>query len=486
MQKITRKRQRPSRLRLVLPALLLMILLSAGAVIWLNGQKPAPPAPQPEAEKDLTMYRMDGSVLSSVTLYRGGEKQLTLIKKDGGLVLEGDEGYALRDTAVADLLALSESCAADDILLDGKDYAPASFGLDPAERSARFRYADGTELTLSVGAALPIENPRYYAAVSGQDRLYSVTPDVRDAVSKTLLSIHPVESPKVKSDLVDRIAVSGDVTFDAVRTDEGWQLTAPFSYPLSDTAMASLLDQLDRLRFAAWIGAADSLPLSEYGLSPAVRTLTLTFPETVVTAPDEEGNSVSFSLPGSDLTFALGNAINDTSYYILHEGQVYSATLLTFSFFTRFSLDRYLQPAPVSILPSHLSGVRFELDGAAVSYDIALSEKVLPNNQLEADEYGNVLFEMRITRDGAAVDPDAFVRWYQSLASIAGTQRTAPAELSPGAEPILSVTLLHENSALSRTVTICPGDAVQDILFVNGVSVYRIDKSWRSRLEEAP
>ena len=490
MQKIERKKDKHLSAKVILLSVLFFAALSALAVVFLNHTGPKEePASAPRSEADLTIYKKDLSLLTSVTLYRKGEEQLTLNYQDGTFSLDGRADFPLRSTSVEYLAETAAGLTADEIILEKAESealsAPA-FGLSPAERSARFRYSDGEEIILSIGALMPIENPRYYAAVSGKDMLFSVTQDIRDSISLTVESLHPVERPQVNHELLDRITISGDASFDAVRTPEGWQMQKPFSYPLSDSAMETLLERLDNLRFATWIDDAGTLNLADYGLSPAVRTMTLTFAETVVTAPDETGQEVSFRLPENEMSFSLGDARNETSFYMLYNDQVYSATYLTFSFLKNFSWDRYLLLNPLSWGANNLSAVSWTREDQSAEYRIRYTEKVLPNNELETDKYGNILYEMFVTRDGAPVDTERFSAWYQSLGQIQGTQRCEAQTFSEDTPVLLSVTVVNEAGTASRTVTICEYSAVQDILFVDGVSLFLIDRSWRDSLTALP
>ena len=487
MQKIRRKKEKQVSARLLILAAVLFILLCTGAVLLLNRPKPRPAA-RPE-EPDLLLYQKDLSSLSSISLYRGETLQMTLLYQNSELTVEGRPDFPLQKNAALNLLSVAESLRADEQVLelppDGT-VSLSAFGLSPAERSARFRYTDGTEITLSVGSLIPIENPRYYAMVTGRDAIYSVTQDIRDSISRTLENIHPIEQPQVSSRFLDRITISGDTDFDAVRTAEGWQMQKPVAYPLSDAAMETLLQKLDSIRFAGWIGEYDQIDPAAYGLAPARRTMTLYFAETVVTAPDQDGSEHSFSLPANEMSISLGDVRSETSFYMLYEGQVYSGTVLSFGFLQNFSWEKYVPDRPVSLAVNHLSGVRCRWDGQEKDFRISYTERVLPNNDLETDEYGNILYDMTVSCGGETVSADAFAAWYLSLNAICGTQRTEPVMMSPDDEPVFSLLLVNQDQSVSRSVAICKGSAVQDILYVDGISLFTIDSGWRGRIGPFP
>ena len=487
MQKIQKKKDRRLSVRLMMISSIVFLLLCAGAILLLNSRKEAE-RPK-KAEQDLVLYQKNPELLSSVTLYRNGEYQLTLLHRDSTLILEDQPDFPLREAAVESLLSLAQSLTADELIAElpaQSALSLAPYGLDPAERTAVFQYNDGSSVTLRVGSLIPIENPRYYALIDGQNALYSVTQDIRDAVSRTAENLHPVVRPQIKSGLLDRITVTGDMDFDAVLTPQGWQMLRPVSYPLSGAAMESLLTQLENIRFAGWIGKADDLSLSGLGLAPARRVLTVTFAETIVTAPDGDGRNVSFPIPSNQLSFSLGNVRNDTSFYLMYEDQVYSGSVLSFSFLQSFSWDKYLLAAPVSLPVQSLSAVVWEENGKKTVFDISCTERVLKNNEFETDENGQILYDLNASADGQPVDADSFVSWYLALSGLRGTQRTEEKKWTAETEPLLTLTLTGEDRRFERKITVCPYSAVQDLLFVDGVSLYLIDSSWRASLPELP
>ena len=487
MEKIQKKKDRRLSARLLIALSVTFILLCAGAILLLNRKK-EPERPKKE-ERNLQLYQKESASLASITLYRNGEYQLTLLYRDNSLYLKDDPDSPLREGAVESLLSLAQSLTADEVIAElpaGQAFSLAPYGLDPAERSAVFRYDDGSAVILRVGSLIPIDNPRYYAMIDGDNTLYSVTQDVRDAVSRTSENLHPVVRPQIKSGLLDRITLSGDTDFDAVLTPAGWQMLRPVCYPLSGAAMDSLLSQIEGIRFAGWIGKADDLPLPDLGLAPARRVITVTFAETVVTAPDEKGENVSFSIPSTQLSFALGNARNDTSFYLMYEDQVYSGSVLSFSFLQSFSWEKYLLSSPVSVPVQSLSRVVWEENGQKTVFDIVFSERVQKNNEFETDENGEILYDMNVSVRGNPVETDRFVSWYLALSALRGTQRTEEKHLTDNTAPLLSLVLTGEGQRFERKIDICPYSAVQDQLFVDGVCLYLIDRSWRSSLPELP
>ena len=492
MQKVTKRtrRARPGKWALILVFSAIVLTVALSALLRSADKKEPQETQKRAAEENLLLYQTDTAQLAEIEILRDGETEIIFEYMNGALVLKGDPSFPINDHIVSSLLETAASLTADAHVMDFEsppsDEELSRFGLSPARRSACFRFHDGSEIVLSTGNLMPIENPRYYAMASTKSALYSVTQDVRDAVSPTMESIHPVSRPQINSDLIDRVQVEGTVTFDARRTDAGWEMLSPYVYPLSDALMDNLMSQLDGIRFANWLGKAENMDLKALGLSPANKTLTLTFAETSVSAPDENGENVTFSLPENRMVFSLGDQKNDTSYYLLYEDEVYSVTVLSFSFLTSFSWEKYLSAVPVSFPTNDLSRIYCRLNGSEAEYLISYSEHVLPNNELETDEYGNLLYDLQVTREGQPVDTEAFLSWYGLLSGMTATRLSDRTSPGPGAEPAFEISLTNARGTVTRNVSILPGDAVEDILYVDGVSLFTIDRAWRDLVTAFP
>ena len=145
-------------------------------------------------------------------------------------------------------------------------------------------------------------------------------------------------------DLIDRVAFSGENAFALERRADGWYLTAPFAYPLSDAAVNSLLGKLEGLRFAQYVSDEADADLAAYGLRPPRRTLTLDIAESVVTGYDEQNQPLAETrLPAYQLTFALGDSENDVIFYCLYRGEVVKATVFSAGFLLTQGYDERYQ-----------------------------------------------------------------------------------------------------------------------------------------------
>ena len=488
MQPIRKKEASVSRCRrsLILFSAALACLAIMAAALLLRVPQAANIADQPAI--DLNIYQRDVTGLTSVTITPAEGEPYTLNYDGETLKLSGDPDFPIRSYIVDELLSLAAGLEADSVITDGAAVSGthlSQYGLSPAVCQASFVYAGGETLTVSIGDALPIENPRYYCAVSGVPRVYSVTEDIKTAVNVRFQQLHTLEQPGIQSDLIDRITIGGDIDFEAVRTADGWQAVRPIVYHIDPSAMDRFLNKLDSLRFSTWIGDADQLELRAYGLDQPQKLLTLEFAPSVLTVPDEEGNEFTFDIPESNLEIALGAPYTDTSFYTLYNGQVQTGTILSFGFLSDFSLNTLLLKNPVSFAANNLSRLTYQADGAEADYQIRLVERVLANNELETDEYGSILYDIAVYRDGEAIDPDTFLTFYQALTQLT-VSALLPDDYQLPDEPDALLTLTNEAGDVTRTVAYYPLDRVQEAVAIDGVALFSMDADWRRLIPALP
>ena len=107
---------------------------------------------------------------------------------------------------------------------------------------------------------------------------------------------------------------------------------------------------------------------------------------------------------------------------------------------------------------------------------------MLPNNALETDENGNVLYDLAVTKNGAPLDSDAFLNAYRQLVELRTLDRLPATYVLPAAEPLLRVTLARE-SGTARQIALYPLDALHRAVAVDGVALYQVEKGWAEDVE---
>ncbi len=422
--------------------------------------------------------------LVSVCIFPRTGEPYTLLYKNETLVLEGDEDYSLRPYFVQSVLSYATQLEAESTVADTIEN-PADYGLETPSVSAAFTYQNGETLTLRIGDLTLSETPQYYASVDGDSRLYTVLEDVYDTVNTPFTSLHPVTNPSIQSDLVDRISLSGDITFTANYHKSGWHLEAPYAYPLDGDKMDSLLESLESIRFSTWVGNAEALNLADYGLDDPRITLTMVFAASVLTVPDEEGAEHTYDIPESKITIAFGNRITDMTFYVLCDDEVMTGTTLTFSFLENFNLDGMLQQNPVSFSSNDLSRVVYDCGNTHAEYEVHLVERVKANNAFETDEYGTILYDVVPYQNGKKVDSTDFLRWYQALSKVSPAGQL-PDDWTPGAAAYASVTITNEDETITRTITFYPYTASYHAVAIDGTALYYVRATWPETLGDLP
>ena len=145
-----------------------------------------------------------------------------------------------------------------------------------------------------------------YCMIGGDPVIYEVLAVHTDVFFHELEYLREFAQPSIRGDLLDRIEVSGDVTFSADYTPSGWIMTAPYRYPLSTLRTDSLLSSIESMAFEACLGTEEEVNLVDYGLDQPTLTVTLTQAKTVITGETQSGEQVSLDVPESRMTLLLG------------------------------------------------------------------------------------------------------------------------------------------------------------------------------------
>ncbi len=448
-----RKDIRPGRLCLLLAALTVAAL---GAVFLLRGQPETPPAPE-SAVKRVTLISRDANELTRIHVTPPSGEAYALIIENGEPTLEGDDDFVLHETRAQSLLTSAAHIEMEEALLDtGEETVDlAAFGLSPARAAVEITYTDGQTVALSLGDAIPHEALQYYCMAGGDDTLYAVSGEVWDAYSQERLFLHDVPLLDIQKDSIEAIAVAGEGAFSLALTTDGWYLETPRRYPADKQAMETLLTRLAGMRLSSFVCDASGAALAQYGLAPAARTLTLT---------------------GADagaLTLAFGNKASDTMVYCLYDGAVYQGTLFSMQFLSSLAPEALAQRSPVNYAVNVMTEFSLDVGSEKTVYSLSLAERVLENNEFETDENGNILYDVIVKKDGAAVDTDAFLNWYAQFAAISGTGALPDGYVLQGA-PLATVTLKSESA--SREVAFYTIDALNVALAVNGEAYYYAQK----------
>ena len=503
MQPVRKKRKqengKPKALLIVLAALL---AVAASLYFLLRPSVPAGMGETDGKTASLTLLNYDENLIERVTVHPSRTEPYTLVSADDGFRLENDPDYPLREQTVQILLHYAVHLTADeqvaeaDVSAHTKQPDMSEYGLQPGVCSVDVKLTTGEEYSIALGNATPMDEVRYSAAVSGNRSVYTVTSDVMDALNVPFYMLHPVKYLSIDAELIDRVTCregGEEPYFTAERTDMGWLLTAPFRYPLSAEKVESLLSSLENLRFSTWVGKDTPLNRHRYGFEKPSLELSLDFAPSVLTVPDEEGNEQTYDLPASNITIMKGSKYSDTASYYLYNGEIMTGTVVTFSAVNKLRWQDCISATPFIFGQNNLSEAVITVDGTETRYEIKYVERVLPNNQFETDEYGNIVYEMRVRKNGQPADAYTFSEYYAKLTALGETallyKTESPEYLWTPIDtdvPLVSIRLTAENKTDAVTISLYSGPVGRDYLTVDGVSVFSVPRNWVSAIQECP
>ncbi|MBR3015580.1 MAG: DUF4340 domain-containing protein [Clostridia bacterium] len=406
----------------------------------------------------------------------------TLIQGKNGFVLEGRETEKLRESIMEEISLSLGQVPAEAVVLPelnpSQGLTLAAFGLDPAKARVEITYQDGEKKELLLGDTAPNqETPQRYCMLTGDPRLYTVIESDAEVFFHEMEYLLDFAQPSLDSSLLDRIEVTGNVAWTADYTPSGWQMTVPFSYPLSIQRMEAILSRIGYMGFEAYLGDEQEVNLADYGLDAPEITVRLTQAATVISGETEDGEQVSFPVAKREYLLQLGNDTETSGVYLAWEGKVYKASSFLLGFWKNLNPRDLVLTAPVNFQVNNLDEVRLDAPGISKAYEVRMVESITENNQIATDEYGQTLYDLAARRTGENEDMDAkeFADWYTQLATLSG-DGNLPGGYTLSGESRGTIALT--NSHLTRTIDFYPFDALHDALAVDGTALFYVRKDW--------
>lgn len=476
MEKVTKKKPRKGLKKRTWALLLLLIAALAGGGAYYFSRPQVPPLPETE-EKRALLDRPEEEI-AALTVRPSAGESYTLRRQDGAFHMEGDADMPLRENTLRDMLNVCADLKAEETILDTAQTPAnlADFHLDPPEILVTVAYQDGEAAMLLLGAQTPDEIPHRYCMLSGDTVIYSVLSVDGDVFSHERAYSRAFSQPELRSDLIDRVTVTGSVTFDMRFTPSGWIMESPYRYPLNPLRTDGLLNQIESMGFEACLGMEDELKAEDYGLAEPEVAVSLTQAATVVTGETEDGQQVSIPVPETVYTLYLGSETGKSGVYALWNGAVYKASNFVMGFWKELRPDAMLLLKPVNFLVNDLLRVEFSADGKEKGYTVEMVESVAPNNRIETDEYGQVLYDAAVRRaeTGESMDAEAFLTWYQELSQLSPAG-TLPEGYVPQGDARARIFL--QSNSIARELLFYPYDALHAAMTVDGVCRYYVENS---------
>ena len=466
--------------------LLLWLLLTAAVLAAAAHFLRAPQVPKlPETAKKQELLSRAEEDIASVRFDFAGGASYTLIRTGEGIRLLGRESIPLRSDVTDKMLAALSPLAAEEQVLDTllEPIEKADFLLEPPQLRLTVQYRDGEEKQIDLGAEAADETPQRYCMAAGDSMLYTVLSGEVEMLFHEADYLRDFDQIRVRGDLLDRIDVTGSVDFSIRYTPSGWQMERPFAYPLSALRTDSLLSRMESMGFEACLGSEDEIDLDSLGLANPELTVTWQQAKTVVTGETEDGQTVQFQVPEETHTLLLGHENGQSGVYVWWDHSVFKASNFLFGFWKNLDYRQMLLRQPVNLMINDLNRFILTANGASAVYDVSMVESITDNNQIAKDEYGQVLYDAEIRRDGEKTDPASFLSWYEQWAALAPAGEV-PDGYRTGGEAAVQVTL--ENDALRRTVAFYPYDALHSAMTVDGVCLYYVENTALNALLSPP
>lgn len=482
MEKVPHKKRRRFKKSFPLLMLLLAVALCLGGLSLLRSSA----APEPQAAEKIYLLNRPKKEIASLAIISKEYGTYPLARgEDEEMKLPGREDHPLRQDVVEDFLNAAAQMESTEVVYESREGLDLKdFGLtEPALRLV-VTYSDGEKKEVRVGNTVTDEeNTLYYCTVSGDDRLFVMLQSQCDIFFHDEAYLLDFRQPKLDASLLDGIEVSGDMALSLSYTPVGWLMEAPFVYPAEPQKTEALLSRIEGMAFEAYLGDEKETDLEQYGLDQPALTVTLRQAPTVIFGETEDGEQVSFDWPAVEYHLLLGDETGKSGVYVLWNGGVYRASNFLLGFWKEIEIESLLCRKPIHFLVNQLTGLTLDSENGKRQFNLEMVESLDPSGQIETDEYGQTLYDAQITENGQRLDASAFLSWYTELAALSPAGRL-PEGYQPQGEAALTLTLETESQV--RVLSFIPYDALHDALFVNGVSLFYVDRAFREKALSGP
>lgn len=461
-------------------ALCVCLALAAAFVLLLPRIKalfPAARYPTPTREQlSQTLSEGDPAAIATIRIQHAAGDGYTLECKDGVPYLRRDGALLDLNDAVSEQLMemASRVVVADQVTPDAeevREHLP-DMGLSPAQTVVTVTWADGGQTAMEIGQKVP-DTAYVYFRWSEAAGVYMCDAGVGELFAMTENRLLPVRQPSLARALVDSVKLTnGNGAMEislAVRADgtEAGTLLSPFVYPLDGDSVSALLDCLDNLRLGTAEGPLTEENRARYGFDSPLCVADIRQRAGEYADVDASGQLTLLTAEEQSLRFTFGRAEGTYFYTCLYEGDVYLVSRFLAETLVQGGASKWITRRPAD-MGAELSALTV-FEGERVLAVLAdRRERVLPNNQLETDEQGNVLYDTAITLNGQPMTQEALDALTARLNALT-VSGDVPEGWTPGdAAPRWRMTL-KDRAGNVRVIAAYALDAFSDALAVDGV-----------------
>ena len=427
------------------------------------------------------LYLGDSSQLESIAVSQTDGDSYTLRMQDGHLVLERDDQWL----TVSDYQEESMLKAVTQLIMPGvvaeeeaevADHL-ADMGLDTPRATALVRYQDGTEMTLELGGDVPTTSYAYFRW-SGDDGVYMCDSGLTDALLTTATRLLPVEQPPLSKDLIDQITLSrpdGDTAVLLSNDGEGHYtglLVEPYQYPVDSEQAEALLTALSSFRLGTREAEANAETRAQYGLDDPELTIWLHQAAGTVSAVDENGQLTTVDVEEQALRFVIGRAEGDFFYTCEYAGDCYLVSRFLLETVLAASPDTLVTRQPANLAGAALSDILIEAPQGDIHVTARYTERVLPNNDIETDADGNIVYDTAVALNGEEADAELLTTLTTRLNALTVSGDLTDAWTVPEGETPRWRIVLTTVGGSTRELAAYRLDAFSDALAVDGVAIH--------------
>lgn len=486
MERVKQKHKKQLKKGWILFAAVLVLAgVVAGIVLLDRAPADIPEEIAQEIKKAENVYvvHIPEEEITALSVFPRDYSAYELTVQDGKAGLLPDTSLPLRQDVVESILYAAGTLEASIVLGDAEalQATPADFGFDtPALRYVITR-ADGHETEVLLGDVVPeTETEQYYCMANGV--IYTVLAEPCDPMFHHADYLRDFRQPSLQSDLIDRIEVQGSVNMTLQYTPDGFVMETPLAYPVQKAKMDALLGYIDRMAFEAYLGPMEENDLKALGLQEPLVTVRLIQAPSHVEGISAEGEEVSMDVGEIAYTLLLGHDTGQSGVYVGWRGGVYKASNFLFGFWKELKSEEFYSRTPMNFPVERLLSVAVETAGDKAHYEVEMVEVIGDDNQIATDEYGQILYDAQVKKNGEIMDAATFMNWYVQLnkMAISGIGERA----DKAGEPV--ATLVFRTDATERSVVFRPYDALHVWVEVDGTAIFYTEKDAISVLNTLP